>query len=76
MSEAPDQKDLQAAKGSLAQAEKIEHEALKPTLKCGDGHLTDIPSALQAKMDADEDLGALPECGTCGGVTSISVGKA
>ncbi len=71
--EAPDASELESAKSKLAAAEKVEHEKLIPKLKCGEGHLTDIPADLQAKMDADEDLGDLPPCGTCGGATQISV---
>lgn len=68
-----DPSELSDAKTGLATAEKIEHEQLKPTLKCSEGHGTDIPADLQTKMDNDEDLGNLPPCSTCGGTTSISV---
>ena len=68
-----DPSELSDAKSGLASAEKIEHEQLKPTLKCSEGHATEIPADLQAKMDKDEDLGSLPSCATCGIATSISV---
>lgn len=68
-----DPNELSDAKSELASAEKVEHEQLKPTLKCSEGHTTDIPAELQSKMDNDEGIGALPACATCGGATSISV---
>ena len=69
-----DASELADVKSGLASAEKVEHEKLTSVLKCtACGNTDTIPTDLQSKMDADEDLGALPACSACGGATGISI---
>ncbi len=75
MSEKIDEKEIEAAKSSLAKAETTtSHDTYKPILKCPScGKKMDIPDDISKKMDADEEV-TLPNC-DCGTQFAISVEK-
>lgn len=60
-------------KDELKKADPVKHEELHLILKCECGKTMDIPSDLQEKLDAEEDISNfIPKC-ECGKAFHISV---
>ena len=64
---------IKKIKDELKKADPVKHEELHIVLKCECGNTMEIPSDLQEKLDAEEDIiNFIPTC-ECGKAFHISV---